>query len=186
MRYLVITCLSLSSLALAKPRPQRMTNLHPLQTFPQQLNEEIREVLASGIARDTIKMFEGCKLKSYKDQAGIWTLGYGETGPHIGPGLTITEAEAENWLNNRLQWTSQEINTLVKVPLSQNQFDALVSLVYNIGVGAFQHSTLLKYINTDHLDKAADEFLKWDHVGGVEDLGLLRRRKEERFLFKRP
>lgn len=134
-------------------------------------------------AINSIKNWEKLRLQSYQDVRGIWTLGYGETGPHIGPGLTVTPAEAEGWLSNRTTSLSDMISGLVKVPLKQNQFDALVSLVYNIGITAFSHSTMLKLINQNQLDKAALEFIKWDHVNGTEVEGLRARRLAERSLF---
>src|SRR5574343_1083814 len=108
-------------------------------------------VSQSGI--DLIKRFEGLRLEAYPDPASggePWTIGYGTTrtpaGP-VTPGMTITQAQAEEYLRDDLRFFESRINDLVKVPLSQAQFDALVSLTYNIGAGAFERSTLLRELN---------------------------------------
>lgn len=138
---------------------------------------------ASSKALGEIKRWEQCKLEAYRDVGGVWTLGYGETGPHIGPGLRITKSEAEGWLARRTDSLSEKLTSLIKVQLKQSQFDALVSLAYNIGVTAFAHSTMLRLLNQGLLDKAAEEFIKWDHVNGKEIPGLRSRRLAERALF---
>lgn len=140
-------------------------------------------MIPSKTSIDTIKNWEKLRLEAYLDQAGIWTIGYGETGPHIGPGLKVTPQEAEGWLASRTDALSVSITKLVAVPLKQHQFDALVSLAYNIGITAFAHSTLLKLINQGQMDLAASEFVKWDHVKGREVAGLRARRLAERSLF---
>lgn len=122
--------------------------------------------------------FESCKLKAYQDSKGVWTIGYGHTG-NVLPGMTCTQAQAEAWLLMDIAWAEREVNRLVKVPLSQGEFDALVDFVFNCGAGNFQHSTLLELLNHNDYVKAATEFEKWDRCGGVELPGLLRRRKAE-------
>lgn len=138
---------------------------------------------ASNKALDEIKRWEKCELVAYQDEGGVWTLGYGETGAHITKGLHVTPSEAEGWLVNRTDSLSSSITDLVRVPLKQHQFDALVSLAYNIGITAFAHSTLLKLLNQGFPEKAAEEFIKWDHVKGKEVPGLRSRRMAERSLF---
>lgn len=137
----------------------------------------------SGQLLDFVKLHEGCKLQAYQDQGGVWTIGYGTTGPNITKGLFITQSEADYFLANTLEKVVDAVSRLVKVKLKPNQLDAVSSLVYNIGAGAFQHSTLLNLLNTKQFDKAGDEFLKWDHVHGAEVKGLTLRRMAERRLF---
>ena len=139
---------------------------------------------------ELIKKFEGLELESYPDIAGIWTIGYGQTGPTIGPDQSITEAEAEALLIADLTKRERAILRLVRVPLSSNQFSALVSFVYNVGVGAFGRSTLLKNLNAYDYKGAAAEFEKWNKatIMGVktEVAGLTRRRRAEKTLFETP
>jgi lysozyme len=129
------------------------------------------------------KSFEGCVLDAYQDQGGVWTIGYGHTnGVHAG--MTITQAQADEWLAEDLAWTVAAVNRLVTVPLTQGQFDALVDFAYNVGTGAFAGSTLLRAVNKGNLELAAQQFTLWDHVNGVENAGLLRRREAEEALFR--
>lgn len=136
---------------------------------------------------DLIKEFEGCRLKAYKCPAGVWTIGYGHTGKvgdkPICEGMTITELMAETLLAIDLQQFEQAINTLVKKPLTQNEFDALVSFVFNIGIGNFQKSTLLKLLNQGNFELAAERFLDWKYSKGKVLTGLKRRRIAEKILF---
>lgn len=136
---------------------------------------------------DTIKEHEGLRLVAYLDSVGVWTIGYGDTGPDVVKGLTITKEEAEKRLRKRLVEFEGYINTYVKVPLKQHQFDALVSLVYNIGPANFKTSTLLKKLNAGDYVGAADQFLVWNkgRVDGklVVIKGLANRRAKERKQF---
>ncbi len=134
----------------------------------------------SGI--ELIKSFEGCRLTSYQDVAGIWTIGYGHTGD-IRSGMHITKEQAENYLRTDLEKFERCINQYVSVPLTQNMFDALVSFAYNVGTGAFRKSTLLRKLNQGDTDNAAREFSRWVHAGKKICPGLVRRRKEEQKLF---
>lgn len=136
---------------------------------------------AAGLA--LIKQFEGCRLTAYQDQRGIWTIGYGHTGPEVVEGLTWTRGQADAALLSNTHTASNALLRLVDIAMTQNQFDALTSLVFNIGVGNFGSSTLLKLLNQNHVPQAADQFLVWDHVNGVPDPGLLRRRQAEQALF---
>ena len=135
----------------------------------------------SGI--DLIKRFEGCRLKSYRDVVGVWTCGYGHTGPDIKPGRTITNDTATDYLEADLAKFENAVTHLVKVSLTQCQFDALVCLIYNIGVSHFSTSTLLKHLNAGDFTAAANEFPNWDKAGGKQVPGLLTRRCAERSLF---
>ena len=128
-----------------------------------------------------IKQFEGFKPTAYQDQRGIWTIGYGHTR-NVVAGDTCTTAQAQTYLAEDVQGTAAAINQHVTVPLTQNQFDALTSLVFNIGAGNFEESTLLRLLNDRNYNGAADEFLQWKRAGTYRN-ALLPRRQEERALF---
>lgn len=153
---------------------------------------ELQKMVTGLAGTNLIKEFEGCKLKAYKCPAGIWTIGYGHTGPDVKENLVITNYQAGALLVGDLQKFENAIKLLVRVPLSQNQFDALVSFVYNVGPYALynptkpatlQASTLLKKLNAGDYLGAAEEFLRWDKVNGKPLAGLTKRRKAERELF---
>lgn len=129
-----------------------------------------------------IKEFEGVKLTAYKCPAGVWTIGVGTT-KDVRPGQVITEAQAMGFLARDLAVFEDEVKRLVKVPMSQPVFDALVSFTYNLGARNLGSSTLLKKLNARDYKGAADEFLKWDKAGGRQLAGLTRRRIAERRLF---
>jgi lysozyme len=133
--------------------------------------------------------FEGLRLKSYQDTGGIWTIGYGSTknpftGQSVKSGDVITKETALSWLKKDIEQRQLAISKLIKVPVNNNQLAALTSLAYNIGLGAFQLSTLLRLLN-QNADKVAiaDQFLRWNKVKGVEIKGLTNRRILERELF---
>lgn len=134
-----------------------------------------------------IKQFEGCRLKAYKCPAGIWTIGIGHTGivngKPITADMTITELMAETLLAIDLQKFENAINTKVKKPLTQNEFDSLTSLVFNIGIGAFEQSTMLKLLNQGNFELAAKQFDRWIYAGGKPLKGLIKRRAAEKALF---
>ena len=139
-----------------------------------------------------LKASEGCKLKSYKCPAGIWTIGFGNTfytsGTKVKEGDVITQQQAEDLLHLILTKYEVTVNRLVKSAINQNQFDALVDFAYNAGEGALQSSTLLKKVNANPSDSTiAQEFLKWTKatVKGVkvELPGLVTRRKKESELY---
>lgn len=130
-----------------------------------------------------IKKYEGLSLTTYRCPAGLLTIGYGHTGKDVSPGMTISKETADTYLKTDVQKFENEINRLVEVPLTQNQFDTLVSFVYNVGPGNFQKSTLLKKINQKDFTGAADEFLRWNKSNGKILPGLVKRREEERKLW---
>lgn len=131
-----------------------------------------------------IKKFEGCELTSYHDAVGVLTIGYGHTGPDVHEQQVISESEAEQLLRKDLKYFEESIQSSLKVPVNQNQFDALVSFSYNVGVGALQSSTLLKLLNSKTDKKiVAGEFLKWVKAGDQTLPGLVTRRKTEQELF---
>ena len=127
---------------------------------------------------DLIKEFEGCELTAYVCPAGVLTIGYGSTGSHVKPGMTITEAEAEALLKQDLTRFEKAVVDLINVPFNQNEFDATVSFAFNCGAGALADSTFRKRINAGE-DKATcfkEEFPRWTS-GGMA--GLVRRRDAE-------
>ncbi|MBG0660369.1 lysozyme [Enterobacter roggenkampii] len=134
-----------------------------------------------------IKQFEGCKLTAYQDSVGVWTIGYGWTKPVDGKpiraGMTIKQETAERLLKTGLVSYESDVSRLVKVGLTQGQFDALVSFTYNLGVRSLSTSTLLRKLNAGDYAGAADEFLRWNKAGGKVLNGLTRRREAERALF---
>lgn len=133
-----------------------------------------------------IKSFEGCKLTSYKCPAGVWTVGYGHTGQFVKPGLSITQSEADELLLHDLDVFEAGVENAVGVELNDNQFSALVSFAYNVGIGNFRRSTLLKKLNKGDYAGAAEQFERWNRGGGKVLRGLVRRRKAEKELFLRP
>lgn len=144
-----------------------------------------------------IKNFEGLRLTAYRDIAGVWTIGYGSTryvgGETVKSGdELLTESHAEALLNDTLKVFTSVVSRMVKVPLNQNQFDALVSFAYNVGTGALQQSTLLKKLNIQDYFGAADQLLNWNKITDpatskkVVSKTLADRRLEERNLFLKP
>ena len=138
-----------------------------------------------------IEKFEGCLLKASNKLDGVWTIGYGQTGRYYGKrvrrGMTTTKAEAHAWLRDHSIKTYEDaVTQAVKVPLNQNQFDALVSFTYNVGVGALKQSTALRKLNAGDYAGAADALTMWTKCRRKVLAGLVRRRKEERALFLTP
>lgn len=134
-----------------------------------------------------IKYFEGLRLKAYVCAGGLWTVGYGSTfieGRRVKLDDVITESEAEKALQEHLEYEIYPVLVaLVHVPLTQNQFDALCSFIYNLGKGAFESSTLLRKLNRHDYTGAAREFKRWVYAGGKKLEGLIRRRSAEEHLF---
>ena len=128
------------------------------------------------------EQFESCRLESYQDSRGIWTIGWGHT-QGVGPGMTCTQAQADAWLLADVQDAVNAVNRLVKGGLTQEEFDALVDFVFNCGVGNFERSTMLRLLNDNDVQGAIDEFGKWDQCDGKVVAGLLRRRDAEKALF---
>lgn len=130
-----------------------------------------------------IMFSEGDRLVAYQDGGGVWTIGYGHTAG-VKRGMKITEAQAQAYLKKDIGWAENAINTGVKVPLTQGQFDALVSFVFNLGISAFGNSTLLRKLNAGDYSGAASEFLRWNHDNGKVVAGLTSRRKREKDMFE--
>lgn len=139
------------------------------------------KISQEGIA--LIKKFEGCELTAYQCSAGVWTIGYGHT-KGIEEGMEITQQEAEDMLVEELHEYENYINDNVTAPLSQNQFDAMVSWVYNLGPANLKSSTLLKVLNAGKYDEVPFQMKRWNKAGGVTLEGLIRRREAESLLFQ--
>ncbi len=138
---------------------------------------------------EALKDYEGCKLTAYKDGGGVWTIGVGST-KNVTPNLVITMAEAEERLKWDLAEAERDVNQFVKVPLTQNEYDALVSFTFNLGGPAINKSTLLRLLNKGtNRTLVGDQFLRWckdvnPKTGKLEVVpGLLRRREKERKMF---
>lgn len=152
----------------------------------------------STAGKDLIKQFEGCSLKAYPDPktgGAPWTCGWGSTSPSIGPDTVWTQAQADARFDEHLPEFEGYVNQYVTVPLTQGQFDALVSIVYNVGPGSKskdgiirlksgQPSTLLRLLNAGDYEAAGNQFLRWVSPGSNVENGLRRRRTAELKLFK--
>lgn len=136
---------------------------------------------------DLICEFEGKRLVAYDDGVGVWTIGFGTikypNGVRVKKGDTCTLEQAKDYMRHDLIEFEHTVNSSVKVPLNQNQFDALVSLAYNIGSNAFKSSTLVKKLNAGDYQGAADQFNVWINAGGKRMQGLVNRRDREKLLF---
>ena len=135
---------------------------------------------------DLIKRFEGRYLKAYICPAGVLTIGYGHTGKDVKLNMTITEEDADRFLWNDIEIFATGVNVLVKVPLNENQFGALVSFSFNVGLGALEKSTLLRLLNNGWYDQVPAQLMRWNKGGGRELSGLTKRRAAEAELFMRP
>ncbi|UXM95436.1 glycoside hydrolase family protein [Bartonella sp. HY329] len=132
---------------------------------------------------DHIKRWEGLRINAYQDSANVWTIGYGHTSmagdPYVRPGMVITDIEATHILMRDLRQFEQAVEQAVKVKLNDSQFAALVSFAYNVGVGAFKKSSLLKKLNKGDYDGVPVELMKWVNAGGKRLQGLVNRRSAE-------
>lgn len=141
----------------------------------------------SQVGIDLISSFEDLKLNAYDDGVGVWTIGIGTTvypnGVKVEKGDTCTIEKAKEYFAHDLKRFEKAVNSCLTVLVNQNQFDALVSLAYNIGETAFRTSTLLKYLNMGKYAEAAEQFKVWNKGGGKVLKGLVRRRAAEKALF---
>lgn len=140
------------------------------------------KVNADGYA--LLKRFEGCRLKAYLCPANVWTIGYGNTfyedGTKVKQGDVITQQRADELAKFIVEQFADNIRPLIKQPLNENQFSACVSLAYNIGVGGFKKSSVLRKLNVNPNDPTiADSFRMWNKGGGVVLKGLVNRREAE-------
>ena len=144
-----------------------------------------RQISPHGLAK--LKQWEGLKTKAYKDAGGVWTIGYGHTAtagePKPRAGMVITAAEAESILLKDLMQYEAAVANNVNVKLNDNQFAALVSFAFNIGIGAFKKSKLLKKLNAGNYDTVPTELMKWTKAGGKKVQGLVNRRRAEGYLW---
>ncbi|WP_151765729.1 lysozyme [Acinetobacter colistiniresistens] len=162
------------------------------QAQVNKFNELLDEYQGNGMKASTVGInlitsFEDLRLTAYDDGVGVWTIGYGTTvyptGIKVKKGDVCTLDQAKAYFAYDLKRFENAVNSAVKVPVSQNQFDALVSLAYNIGEAAFKGSTLLKKLNAKDYQGAADQFPQWNKGGGKVMKGLVHRRADERELF---
>lgn len=153
-----------------------------------QANSEPEKAAPSGMSPDGVAIlqyFESCRLQAYWDADGeVWTIGWGDAGPDVVPGLRISQAEADQRLQRRLEreFVPGVLAALTR-PATQAQLDAMVDLAYNIGVAAFRGSTLVRLFNAGDQAGAAEQFLRWNRSGGRVLLGLRRRRAADRARF---
>ena len=134
------------------------------------------------LAAGFISSFEGCRLSAYKCSAGVWTIGYGHT-KGVREGDTCTEEQAKAWLIDDIRERQTLLAHYVNVPVTLNEFISLVSLAFNVGVGALIRSKLLRKLNSGDRAGAAKEFLDFDLANGKRVAGLTRRRQAEHDLF---
>lgn len=136
---------------------------------------------------ELIKEFEGLRLRAYRCPAGVPTIGYGTTvypdGRRVQMGDQITAEQAEEYLRHDLRGFERDVERMVRVPVSANQFSALVSFAYNLGAEALRKSTLLRLLNSHNFAGAAEQFGRWTYAAGKSLPGLVRRRAAERALF---
>lgn len=141
----------------------------------------------SKLGLNLVRHFEGMYLRGYKCPANVWTIGYGHTGlvdgKPIHGNMIITEEKAIELLQQDMAVFEKAVKDSVKVPLTQNQFDALVSFAFNVGAGALRKSTLLRLLNQGKYEEVPAQLLRWNKGGGKVLEGLTRRRKAEGHLF---
>jgi len=137
----------------------------------------------SATCRRMIQNFEGLRLRAYRDTGGVLTIGYGHTGRDVRPGMVITRAKAEDLFCQDLKRFEGRVQNMLTRPLNQNQFDALVSLCYNIGPSALRKSALMRLVNEGKLEVAAKQFDRWTRDNGRKLAALVKRRAIEKEMF---
>jgi lysozyme len=152
--------------------------------WPEAAPLQARQINDAGLT--LVKHFEGFYGDAYRDEVGVWTIGYGHTGLQhkdgtVFRGRTVTRAEADQLLQYDMHQFEARVSALVSVPLNDNEFSALVSFDFN--TGGLSNSTLRALLNRDDREAAADQFLRWNRAGGRVLAGLTRRRQSERNLF---
>lgn len=143
---------------------------------------DVREDAVS-VALDLIEKWEGCKLKAYRCSAGVWTIGWGSTGPGIIEGVVWTQDQADSRLKTDVRKFADGVFSAVTADASANQLGAMISLAYNIGLGAFRSSTLLRLFNAGDTSGAHAQFPRWNKAGGKAVKGLTNRRNDEAAVF---
>ncbi|MEO3357228.1 lysozyme [Acinetobacter haemolyticus] len=164
-----------------------------LETFASLINFKLDTTAVTGLrdisekGYEIIREFEGFRSTAYRDTGGVWTIGFGTirypNGVKVKQGDTCTRGQAELWLKNDCLWVDACLDKYVKVKVSQNQFDALASFVYNVGETQFIKSTMLSLINQNNLTAAANQFDRWIFDNGKRIQGLVNRRAKEKTLF---
>lgn len=138
----------------------------------------MREINSDGLA--LLKSFESCRLNAYQDQGGIWTVGWGHTGPEVVQGMVVTQLQADLMLQKDLE-RFYHLDDYLSEQINENQYSALVCLAYNIGLRALKTSQVIKLINLGQ--DPTDEWMQWNHVDGQVNQGLRRRRAAELELY---
>ena len=149
--------------------------------LPHFFQEKQMKISNNGL--ELIKHFEGCVLNAYKCPAGVWTIGYGHT-KDVQPGDEWSESHADHMLEVEMEEYEGYVNNSVTAPINQDQFDALVSWVYNLGGGNLNASTMLKVLNAGQYEEVPAQMMRWNKAGGKTLDGLIRRREAESLLFE--
>lgn len=138
-------------------------------------------MIPSATIKNMIKGWEGCRLTAYRCPAGVWTIGYGHTGADVSEGLTISRARADELFDRDIAAFARQLDRVVTgLTITQNQYDALLSLAYNIGIGRLSRSHLMELVKSDPANPAIEsEFMKYVNAGGKTLPGLVRRRSVE-------
>ena len=157
-------------------------DMAPAEIMPKWQDSEDENMETSQNGIELIKEFEGRRLVAYQDSVGVWTIGYGHT-KDVWEERLIIKSTADRLLAEDLAEFEKYLDSLVKVELNQNQFDALISWTFNLGVGNLIESTLLKKLNAGDYDAIPDEIRRWNKAGGEVLEGLVRRREAEAALF---
>ena len=146
-----------------------------------------KELSINEAGKELIKSYEGLRLKAYQDSGGIWTTGYGHTGADVHPGMVISKERAEELFDKDIEKFQLGILHLLtdKENTNPNQFSAMVSLAYNIGLGAFGKSSVLRFHNQGQFQKASSAFGLWNKVNGEILQGLAKRRTAESSLYNK-
>jgi lysozyme len=132
---------------------------------------------------DLIKEFEGCRLEAYQDSVGVWTIGWGHTGGDVTSHQIVSQAEADALLSQDSQTVAVQVENAFQFAVPQSVFDACVCFAFNLGIGNFKSSTLLKEVNDNNYLTAVQQFAMWNNAGGKKSTGLTRRRLREALLF---
>lgn len=148
------------------------------------LHSAAPEITISKAGLDLIKQFEGLRLKAYLCPANVLTIGYGSTGPHVKPGMVITEAQADDLLRKDVARFDEAVRKICPVR-TQGQHDALVSFAFNLGENNLKESTLRRLHNDGDYGAAAEQFARWTKADGKELAGLVRRRAAEAAMYRR-
>ena len=163
--------------------PERPTGSEPYVGWMVENKPPDPKILRTSLKGiDMIKRHEGLRTEAYLCPAKVWTIGYGHTG-NVWHSHTVSESQAEKLLQKDLERFERAVSEFVKVPISQGQFDALVSFSFNVGTKAFKFSTLLRLLNQGKYREAGAQFGRWTLAKGSRLPGLIRRRAEEQHLF---